>query len=178
MHVLGWSGPTVFQFWHYPEFVAQNCYFERRNKNEGTISENKSFFCYIGGLFSGIGGFFDRIIGPDHFFSLAVKEPVAESSRNDSSQDQKDSQFFAKSALGIVGVGFLLLSYKLISEGVDRINVLLVVLALPVSALGVILLLYVSGLVPLMFEYPPHTSASFDRRSEYIRIQRNWNSAT
>jgi len=61
---------------------------------------------------------------------------------------------------GIVGIGFLLLSFKLISDGVNRINILLVLLAFPFFALGILALLYVSGLVPLMFEWPPHIENS------------------
>jgi hypothetical protein len=63
----------------------------------------------------------------------------------------------------------LFISYKLISNAVKRadyFHVIFVLLAFPFFALGILMLLYVSGIAPLLFDR--NALASADRRSEGV----------
>ncbi len=84
----------------------------------------------------------------------SIKDKIAAGRQNHGQHHESYSQLFSKGLFALGGVLALLTSCKLISEGVDRAKALLVFLAFPCMALGVLVCLYASGLAPLLFRWP------------------------
>ena len=95
--------------------------------------------------------------GYSSVFQSFVENPIPNSSGDNGADKKGDSKPLASLALSVCGVLFLLISGKLIWNAVkraDNLHVVLVLLAVPFYAAGVLSLLYVSGLAPLLFEWP------------------------
>ena len=81
-----------------------------------------------------------------------VKYHIGNNGEEESKCNERDHQFLASCLLGLAGVLLILISGKLLSKGVDRFKVRFVLLALPCGWLGLGLLLFVSGVFPILFD--------------------------